>query len=84
MLCRLSDKNVQLDYSYYSTKIRIKCPRCSYNSTKKTPTYTSLRQLVYHLSNQHSDEGNYHPFSNSDIKFLMQMIALSKKWRLLD
>ena len=84
MLCRISDKKVELNYSYYSTKIRLKCPVCAYNSTKKSPTYTSLRQLVFHLSNQHSDEGNYYPFTISDIKSLMQMIALAKKWRLLD
>ena len=84
MLCRLYDKKVELNYSYYSAKIRLKCPFCAYNSTKKSPTYTSLRQLVFHLSNQHSDEGNYYPFSNSDIKSLMQIIALAKKWRLLD
>ena len=84
MLCRISDKKVELDYSYYSAKIRLKCPFCAYNSTKKSPTYTSLRQLVFHLSNQHNDEGNYHPFSISEIKSLMQMIALAKEWRLLD
>ena len=84
MESRLNYKKVEFDYSYYSTKIRIKCPFCTYNSTKKSLTYTSLKQLVFHLSNQHSDEGNYYPFSISDIKSLMQMIALSKKWRLLD
>lgn len=84
MLCRISDKKVELDYSYYSVKIRLKCPLCSYNSTKKSPTYTSLRQLVFHLSNRHNDEGNYYPFSISDIKFLMQMIALALEWRLLE
>ena len=84
MICRLYDKKVEFDYSYYSTKIRIKCPFCTYNSTKKSVTYTSLKQLVFHLSDQHSDEGNYYPFSNSDIQSLMKMIALSKKWRLLD
>ena len=77
MQCRLSDKKVELDYSYYSEEIRVKCPVCTYNSTKKSPTYTTLRQLVFHLSNQHSDEGNYYSFTISDIKSLMQMIALS-------
>lgn len=84
MICRLSDKKVELDYSYYSVKVRLKCPFCAYNSTKKSPTYTSLRQLVFHLSNQHNDEGNYFPFSISDIQLLMQMIALSLEWRLLE
>ena len=84
MESRLNYKKVEFDYSYYSTKIRIKCPFCTYNSTKKSVTYTSVKQLVFHLSDQHSDEGNYYPFSNSDIQSLMQMIALSKKWRLLD
>ena len=84
MLCKISPKNVELDYSYYSVKIRLKCPFCAYNSTKKSPTYTSLRQLVFHLSSQHSDEGNYHPFSISEIKSLMQTIALSLEWRLLE
>lgn len=84
MICRLSDKKVELDYSYYSAKIRLKCPFCAYNFTQKSPTYTSLRQLVFHLSNQHNDEGNYFPFSISDIHLLMQMIALSLEWRLLD
>lgn len=84
MICRLSDKKVELDYSFYSVKTRLKCPFCAYNSTKKSPTYTSLRQLVFHLSNQHNDEGNYFPFSISDIQLLMQMIALSLEWRLLE
>lgn len=84
MLSRIYDKKVELDYSYYSAKIRLKCPFCAYNSTKKSPTYTSLRQLLFHLSSQHSNEGNYYPFSNSDIKSLMQMIALSLQWRLLE
>lgn len=84
MICRLSDKKVELDYSNYSAKLRLKCPFCAYNSTKKSVTYTTLRQLVFHISNQHGDEGNYYPFTISDIKSLMQMIALSKEWRLLD
>jgi len=84
MYCKISDKKVEFDYSNYSKKTRLKCPFCAYNSTKKSPTYTSLRQLVFHLSNQHSDEGHYHPFSISDIRSLMQMIALSKEWRLLE
>ena len=84
MESKLNHKNVQFDYLYYSTTIRIKCPFCTYNSTKKSLTYTSLKQLVFHLSDQHSDEGNYYPFSISDIKSLMQMIALSLQWRLLD
>ena len=84
MLCELNHKKVELGYSNYSVKIRLKCPFCAYNSTKKSPTYTTLRQLVFHLSNQHGDEGNYHPFSISDIKSLMQMIAVSLEWRLLD
>ena len=83
MECRLTDKKVRLHYSSFSAKLRVKCPRCTYNSTKKSPTYTSLRQLVFHLSNQHRDEGDYFPFTNSDIKFLMKMVALAKEWRLL-
>ena len=84
MQSELNHRKVEFDYSYYSTKMRIKCPFCTYNSTKKSLTYTSLKQLVFHLSNQHSDEGNYHPFSISEIKSLMQTIALSLEWRLLD
>jgi len=84
MLCELNHKKVEFDYSLYSEKTRLKCPFCAYNSTKKSITYTTLRQLVFHLSNQHSNEGNYFPFSISDIKSLMQMLALSKEWRLLD
>ncbi|PBO84540.1 MAG: hypothetical protein COA77_08855 [Thaumarchaeota archaeon] len=84
MLCELNHKKVALDYSFYSVKIRLKCPFCAYNSTKKSITYTTLRQLVFHISNQHDNEGNYYQFSFHDIKFLMQMIALSKEWRLLD
>ena len=84
MYCKLSDKKVEFDYSYYSTKTRLKCPFCAYNSTKKSITYTTLRQLVFHISNQHDNEGNYYPFSLSDIKSLMQMIGLSLEWKLLD
>jgi len=84
MQCELNHKKVAFDYSYYSVKIRLKCPFCAYNSTKKSFTYTSLKQLVFHLSNQHNDEGNYTPFSISDIKSLMQTIALSLEWKLLD
>ena len=84
MLCELNHKKIEFDYSYYSTNLRLKCPFCTYNSTKKSSTYTSLRQLVFHLSNQHSDEGNYYPFSISDIKSLMQITALSLEWKLLE
>ena len=82
MKCELSYKNVEFDYSRYFDEIRVKCPLCKFNSSR-TKTYKSLKQLTFHLSDQHKNEGDYFPFTVDDIKNLMQMIALAKEWKLL-
>ena len=74
--------NVECDYSHYSDQIRLKCPCCE-SRTTRTRTYKSLKQLIFHLSDQHKNEGNYFPFSLDDIHALMNSIALAKEWRLL-
>ena len=79
---KLSYKNVDFDYSRYFEEIKVKCPLCGFNSSR-TRTYKSLKQLIFHLSDQHKTEGNYYPFTVDDIKTLMQMIALAKEWKLL-
>jgi len=84
MLCELNYKKVAIDYSFYSVKIRLKCPFCSHSTSNKTKKYDSLKSLVYHLSNEHKNEGSYYPFSLDDIKSVLPMIALAKQWRLLD
>lgn len=82
MKCELSYKKVEFNYSRYFEETRVKCPLCEFNSSR-TKTYKSLKQLTFHLSNQHKNEGNYYPFTVDDIKELMQMIAVAKEWRLL-
>ncbi len=82
MKCDLSYKKVEVDYVNYSATIRVKCPFCESQSTR-TRTYKSLKQLTFHLADQHQNEGNYYPFELNDIRTLMQTIAIAKKWRLL-
>ena len=82
MQCELSYKKVEFDYSRYFEEIKVKCPFCEFNSSR-TRTFRSLKQLTFHLSDQHKNEGNYYPFTINDIKDLMQMIALAKEWGLL-
>jgi len=82
MKCELSYKKVEFNYSRYFEETKVKCPICGFNSSR-TRTYKSLKQLIFHLSEQHKNEGNYYPFTVDDIKELMQMIALAKEWRLL-
>ncbi len=81
MKCDIILKNVEFDYSHYFDETRIKCPRCESRSTR-TRTYKSLKQLVFHLSDQHKNEGNF-PYTLDDIHALMNSIALAKQWRLL-
>ena len=82
MKCELSYKKVEFNYSRYFEETKVKCPICEFNSSR-TRTYKSLKQLIFHLSDQHKTEGNYYPFTVDDIKILMQMIALAKEWKLL-
>ena len=82
MECKLGHKKVEYCHSRHSDEIRVKCPCCEFNSSR-TKTYKSLKQLTFHLSDQHKNEGDYYPFKLDDVKFLMQMIALAKEWRLL-
>ena len=82
MKSKLSYKNVEFDYSRYFDETRVKCPFCEFRTTR-TKTYRSLKQLTFHLSEQHKNEGDYFPFKLDDIHFLMQMIALAKEWKLI-
>ncbi len=82
MKCELSYKKFEFNYSRYFDRIKIKCPFCEFTSTR-TKTYKSLKQLTFHLSDQHKKEGNYFPFKLEEIQYLMQTIALAKEWRLL-
>lgn len=82
MLSELIHKKVEFNYSNYFTEIRIKCPFCVFNNPR-TKTFRSLKQLVFHLSDQHKTEGNYFPFNLNDIHALMRSIALAKQWGLL-
>lgn len=82
MECKLGHKKVAYCYSHHFDETKVKCPVCEFNSSR-TKTYKSLKQLTFHLSEQHKNEGNYYPFTVDDIKTLMQMIALAKEWKLL-
>ena len=75
-------KNVEFPYKLYFDEARIKCPCCESRSTR-TRTYKSLKQLVFHLSDQHKNEGDFYPFKLEDIHALMDSIALAKQWKLL-
>ena len=82
MKSKLLQKNVEFDYSRYFDETRVKCPICEFNCPR-TRIYKSLKQLTFHLSDQHKNESNCYPFTVDDLKALMQMIALAKEWRLL-
>ena len=82
MLCDIQLKKVEFNYSRYFDRIRVKCPFCEFNSTR-TKTYKSLKQLTFHLSDQHKKEGDCYPFKLEDVQYLMQIIAIAKEWRLL-
>ena len=82
MKCELSYKKVEFNYSHFFEETKVKCPICESDSSR-TKTYKSLKQLTFHLSDQHKNEGDYYPFTVDDIKSLMQMIALAKEWKLL-
>jgi len=83
MLCDIQLKKVAIDYSFYSKNLRVKCPFCQYKANHKTRVYRSLKSLLYHLSNEHSKDGNYYPFTLSDVRSLMKTIAKSLEWNLL-
>jgi len=82
MKCELSYKKVEFNYARYFDAVKVKCPFCE-SKTSRTKTFKSLKQLTFHLSEQHKMEGDYYPFNLDDVHFLMQMIALAKEWRLL-
>ena len=82
MKSELSYKKVEFNYSRFFEETKVKCPICESDSSR-TKTYKSLKQLTFHLSDQHKNEGDYYPFTVDDIKVLMQMIALAKEWKLL-
>ena len=83
MLCEINYKKVEFDYSSYSYKLRLKCPFCAYITSHKTRKYDSLKSLLFHLSEQHKNEGNYFPFSIDDVKSVMQFIALALEWKVI-
>ena len=82
MKLKLIHKKVEYDYSRHFEETKVKCPICEFNSSR-TKTYRTLKQLTFHLSDQHKNEGDYYPFTVDDIKVLMQMLALAKEWKLL-
>jgi len=83
MLCDIQYKKVEVDYSQYSRPIRLGCPFCIAKISHKTRTYKSLKSLLYHLSDQHQNEGNYYPFMLNDVKAVMQIVAVALEWGLL-
>jgi len=82
MKCNISYKNVEFDYSRYFDDVKIRCPFCQFKS-KRTKTFRSLKELTFHLANQHSKEGDYYPFDMEQIQSLIRMIGLAKEWRIL-
>ena len=76
-------KKVEIDYSYYSKSVRLGCPWCRNDATHKSRVYKTLKSLLFHISDQHKNQGTYYPFTVDEIKDLMQLIALAKQWELL-
>ena len=83
MSCEINYKKVKINYKKYSEPIKLGCPFHSYHSSSKTRKYDTLKSLLFHLSEQHKNEGDYYPFSIDDVKSVMQFIALSLEWGLL-
>jgi len=75
--------NFKVPFFQYSTTIRLGCPWCKIETAHKSRVYKSLKSLLFHISNEHKDPGNYYSFTVNDVKSLMQMIALSLEWGLL-
>ena len=82
MKAKIILKNVEFDYSHYFDEIRVKCPFCEFTSSR-TRVYHSLKQLLFHLSDLHKNEGANYPFTLKEVKALMQTFALAKEWGLL-
>ncbi|MCH7561853.1 MAG: hypothetical protein IIC67_10910 [Thaumarchaeota archaeon] len=76
MKCDIQLK-VEIDYSIYSKPLRLGCPFCKFNTSHKTRTFNSMKSLLYHLSNEHKQNENLHPFTIADVKSLMQALAKS-------
>jgi len=81
MLCDIQLK-IEVNYSHYFDRIRVKCPFCEFYRAR-TRTFQSLKQLGFHLSTQHKNEADIYPFKLEDIQSLMQTIALGIEWKLL-
>ncbi len=75
--------NSKIPYFQYSTTNRFGCPWCKIDTTHKSRVYKSLKSLLFHISQQHREPGDYYPFSTNQIKTLMQGIAISLEWGLL-
>lgn len=75
--------NVEVPQFQYSKTIRLGCPWCKIDTTHKSRVYKSLKSLLFHISQQHREPGDYYPFSTNQIKTLMQGIAISLDWGLL-
>ncbi len=77
-------KKVEINYSAYCKKVRVKCPFCQYDAHHHTRVFKSLKRLIYHLSVEHSKESmKYYPFTIDDIRNLMKSVAMALDFRLL-
>ena len=83
MLAEIYLKKVEVDYSQYSKRIKLACPKCKHDTSYKTRTYSSLKSLLYHLSIEHKHDDNYYSFTTNDIKTLMHAVATALQWGLL-
>lgn len=65
---------LEVDYSFYSTHIRLFCPYCSWKTKHKTRKYDSLKSLGHHIATEHK-ENRIYPFTLEDVHEIMKVIA---------
>lgn len=83
MLSEFRSLKVVRAYSQRFIPVRLWCPWCTIDTTHKSKIYKSIKSLLFHISQEHTNENSRYPFTTQDIKELMQMIVLAKEWRLL-
>ena len=83
MLYEIKDKKVQFNYKFYSESIRVACPFHRYDSTHNSQIYKTLKQLSWHISNQHAGSNTNSPFTVEQVREILKALAIAKQWRIL-
>lgn len=74
--------NIVFNYSFFFVEGKFKCPYCQLNS-RRTKTYKTLKQLSWHISNQHAEANTNSPFTVEQVREVLKVLAVAKQWRIL-